>query len=125
MDKLIYLILNKKNDLDNNYYINMILHNKINYVLVDVKNTEKSYYNKKEKTIYVKDKTDKLKYSLYWIYKLKKYDYIYVINSNDDITEVFDKIYNFNFYTDKFKKEKKLLYPINNYFMDIKCLKIL
>jgi len=66
-----------------------------------------------------------LKYSLYWIYKLKKYDYIYVINSNDDITEVFDKIYNFNFYTDKFKKEKKLLYPINNYFIDIKCLKIL
>jgi len=42
MEKLIYLILNTKNDLDNNYYINTILHNKINYVLVEIKKTEKS-----------------------------------------------------------------------------------
>ena len=34
MDKLIYLILNKKNDLDDNYITNMILGDKINYILV-------------------------------------------------------------------------------------------
>ena len=81
MDKLIYLILNKKNDIDENFNVNMILNNNINYIFADTKKTNKNYYEKKDSTIYVKDKKDKLKYSLYWIYKQKKYEYVYVINN--------------------------------------------
>jgi len=125
MDNLIYLILNK-NNLDDN--LNMFLSNKKkNYVLVDIKNVEKSHYDKKEKTIYVKDKKDKLKYSLYWIYKQKKYEFVYVVNDNNDINDILSDEYFFNyrFYTDKFKKENKISYPITNYLIDKKCLKIL
>jgi len=118
MDKLIYLILNKTNELDNNY--------NINYVYVDIKNENKTYYNKKDKTIYVNDKKQKLKYSLYWIYKQKKYEYVYVINNNDDINyNIDDKIFNYRFYADNFKKQEKISYPIHNYFIDKKCIKIL
>jgi hypothetical protein len=126
MDKLIYLILNKKNNIDENINLNMTLNSKINYVLVDTKNTEKSYYDKKEKTVYVKNKGDKLKYSLYWIYKQKKYEYVYVINDNNDILDIFSyEFTNYKFFTDKFKKNKKTSYPISNYLIDKKCLKIL
>jgi GR25 family glycosyltransferase involved in LPS biosynthesis len=126
MDKLIYLILNKKSDLNDNYNINFILKNDIiDYVLVDIKNIKKSYYDKKVKTIYINDKKYKLKYSLYWIYKQKKYEYIYVVNNNDDIIDISDDIYNYKFYTDKFKKENKILYPLTNYIIDKKCLKII
>jgi hypothetical protein len=127
MDKLIYLILNKKNDLHDNYYINMIIKNdRINYILVDTTKTEKSYYDKKDKTIYVNDKKDKLKYSLYWIYKQKKYGYVYIINNNDDIIYIDnDEFTNYKFYSDKFKKENKISYPLTNYIIDKKCIKIL
>ena len=126
MDKLIYLILNKKDDLDENYYINMILKDdRINYIFVNITKTNKLYYDKKNKTIYVNDKNEKLKYSLYWIYKQKKYDYVYVINNNDDIMDIDDNIYNYRFYAEKFKKEKKILYPLTNYIIDKKCIKIL
>ena len=50
MDKLIYLILNKKNDLDDNINFNKLLKNDtINYVLVDINKIDKIYYNKKDK----------------------------------------------------------------------------
>jgi GR25 family glycosyltransferase involved in LPS biosynthesis len=127
MDKVIYLILNKKNDFDDNFNINILLkNNHINYIFVDINKIDKIYYNKKDKTIYVKDKKDKLKYSLYWIYKQKKYDYVYVINNNDNIIDTtYDKISNYKFYADNFKNEKKINYPIDNYIIDKKCIKIL
>lgn len=125
MDKLIYLILNKKNNLDDNFNMLLINHN-INYIFVDINKIDKIYYNKKDKTIYVKDKKDKLKYSLYWIYKQKKYEYVYVINNNDNIIDItYNKISNCRFYADNFNKEKKINYPIDNYIIDKKCIKIL
>jgi len=126
MDKLIYLILNKKNDLDDNLNINILLKGDyINYVFVDINKKDKIYYNKNDKTIYVKDKKDKLKYSLYWIYKQKKYEYVYVINNNNIIDIIYDEIFNYKFYAGNFKKEKKIDYPIDNYIIDKKCIKIL
>jgi hypothetical protein len=50
---------------------------------------------------------------------------VYIINNNDDIMNIFDDIYNYKFYSDKFKKENKILYPISNFIIDKKCLKIL
>ena len=115
MDKLIYLIIIKNNDIDtiNNLKI-ILINNNVNYLFVTNNNIDKKYYNKKNKILYIKDPDDLLKYGLYWIYKQKIFEYIYIINNiTFDIAN--EEILKYSFYATNYLPYKDIFYPENNY----------
>jgi len=123
MSNIINLIIDNDNKSKINTTTKLYIDNNINFVIIKKNIINKRHYQSKINTLYLESDDDLFFHSLIWVYKQKKYDYVYFNYLNN--TQKLPLIVNLDYYGIDEKINNKIKCPEKDFILSLKSVKII